>query len=132
MTTEIITLTIPAVKTRDGKADWLNANDTRHWAPKARLVKNWRNLAHLIARQAKAPKGLHRVMIQAYIHKTNNRRYDAHNLMPTLKPIVDGLVDYGLIPDDHNTHLLGPIIEPGEKRDTPSITLVITPLGIPS
>ena len=48
--------------------------------------------------------------------------------MPTLKPIVDGLVDYGLIPDDHNTHLLGPIIEPGEKRTQPAVTLVITPL----
>ena len=128
MTTEIITLTIPAVKTRDGKADWLNANDTRHWAPRAKLVKNWRNLAHLIARQANAPKNLQRVMIRAEVHKTNNQRYDAHNLMPTLKPIVDGLVDYGLIPDDHNDHLLGPIIEPGEKRTRAGITLYITTL----
>lgn len=130
MTTEIITLNIPAVRNRDGKANWLNANKigSMHWAPRAELIKNWRNLAHLKARQHRLPKGLHRVMIQAYIHKTNNQKYDAHNLMPTLKPIVDGLVDYGLIPDDDNTHLLGPLIEPGEKHEQPSITLHITVL----
>lgn len=130
--TEPIILHLPAPLDKKLKPQWLNANVSMHWAPKAKITKTWRKLGYYIARQAKAPKNLQRVMIRAEVHKTNNQRYDAHNLMPTLKPIVDGLVDYGLIPDDHNDHLLGPIIEPGEKRTRAGITLVITPLGSPS
>ena len=35
-------------------------------------------------------------------------RRDLHNYMPTLKALVDGLVDAGLLPDDDARHLQGP------------------------
>ena len=122
-----ITFTMPAARHPNGKPAWLNINDTRHWAPQAKLVKLWRNIGYYTAKVNHLPTGLHRVTIFAEIHKTDNRKYDAHNLMPTLKPIVDGLVDYGLIPDDNNTHLTGPFITEGEKRPRPEVTLTITP-----
>jgi hypothetical protein len=103
------TITIPA------SIKWLNANQRMHWAPKAELTRAWRRNALLGAHLAELPKGLDRVHIVAHITKPTARQYDVHNLMPTLKACVDGLVDYGLIPDDTNNHLIGPDLRQGGK-----------------
>ena len=94
-------------------ADWLNLNVNLHWVPRNKRVQAWRHGAHIMSRQAKLPKGLQRVEVDAYVWKNSRRQYDPHNLMPTLKPVIDGLVDYGLIPDDNTTHLAGPFIHHG-------------------
>jgi hypothetical protein len=47
--------------------------------------------------------------------------------LPTLKAAIDGLVDYGLLPDDTNAHLIGPDLRQGGKGD-PAIVLTITEL----
>lgn len=104
-----LTLTIPT------PADWINLNQRHHWAKKAKLTKAWRNAAHLHARSVGLPQGLGKVRVVATIHKATNRQYDAHNLIPTVKAVIDGLVDYGLIPDDTNTHLVGPDMRAGAK-----------------
>ena len=125
-----ITLTIPAPVDHLGKALWINANSRDHWAVKARLTKQWRRLGHVHAMQAGIPE-MDRAHIIAVVHKTTARRFDAANLHPTLKAIVDGIVtDYGMLADDDNEHLLGPDIRAGEKRDKPSISLTITPLPV--
>ena len=103
------TITIPA------DLDWLNLNQRSHWAAKAKLTKAWRQAARMVAIFANLPKGLERVHIVAHITKPTARQYDVHNLMPTLKACVDGLVDYGLIPDDTNAHLIGPDLRQGGK-----------------
>lgn len=123
-----ITLTIPAPCGTDGKPLWLSANQRLHWAPKANITKQWRQLARLLAGMHGLPTGLDRVHITATIHKTNGRAYDVHNLVPTCKAIVDGLVDYGLIQDDDNSRLTGPDMRAGEKNDGASVVLTITPL----
>lgn len=108
---------------------WLNLNHRTHWAAKAKLTKSWRNAAYVAARAACLPRGLDRVRIVAYIHKTTNRSYDAHNLMPTLKACVDGVVgDYGLVPADTNRHVIGPDIRMGNKRPFCAVTLEIEEL----
>jgi hypothetical protein len=71
----------------------------------------------MCAQVAKLPKNLDRVHIVAHIIKPTARQYDVHNLMPTLKACVDGLVDYGLIPDDTNDHLTGPDLRQGGKGE---------------
>lgn len=108
-------------------ADWLNLNTKRHWAKNAKLVKAWRHGAHIIARQHRLPKGFERVQVEAYVWKSSRRQYDPHNLMPTLKPVIDGLVDYGLIPDDSTTHLAGPFIHHGGYGPE-KLVLVIQPV----
>lgn len=113
------TLTIPAV------VRFINLNQRIHWAEKARLTKAWRNAAHVFASGAKLPKGLERVHIVAHIIKPTARKYDVHNLMPTLKACIDGLVDYGLIADDTNDHLTGPDLRQGDKGDA-AVVLTIT------
>ena len=105
---------------------FINLNSRTHWAPKAQLTRAWRNAAHVAARNANLPKGLENVHVVAHIIKATGREYDVHNLMPTLKAAIDGLVtDYGLIPDDTNKHLTGPDLRQGGKGE-PGIRITIT------
>lgn len=117
------TLSIPA------PAKWLNANDRTHWAPKAKLTRTWRQAANVYARQARLPKGLLEVRIEAVIHKSTGNRYDAGNLYPTLKAVVDGLIDYGLCADDDNDHLAGPFITAGPRESVSRVEVTITDLS---
>jgi len=123
------TLTIPA------DAMWINSNYRNGWRRAAQLTKSWRELAHWYAKAEKLPTGLARVHIEATLQFRDNRRRDVHNLMPTLKAVVDGLVDYGLIPDDSTRYLTGPDLRVGEKlpggtwKDHGLLTLRITEAG---
>lgn len=107
VTSEEIRLELPML------ANWINLNQKEHWAPRNKRAQAWRHGAHMIARQNRLPKGLQRAQVDAYVWKSSRRRYDPHNLMPTLKPVVDGLVDYGLVADDDVEHLVGPFVHHG-------------------
>lgn len=80
-------------------SDVPSLNDRDHWAVKARKVKEWRRAAWLLARAERIP-ACERVLIELhYVPRTNQRR-DADNLVAALKPLADGLVDAGVVPDD--------------------------------
>jgi len=113
------TLTVPA------PCEFINLNSRMHWAQKAKLTKAWRRCTWLSATADNLPTNLQRVHITAHIIKRTSRQYDAHNLLPTLKAAIDGLVDHGLIPDDTNKHLIGPDLRQG-GTGTPAIILTIT------
>lgn len=100
------TITIPA------PCDWLNANKREHWRVKADKVSEWRAAGCRAASQAKLPT-LSRAHINAVLHFRDNNRRDAHNWYPTLKALVDGLVDHGLLADDSTRYLTGPDIRIG-------------------
>ena len=118
---------IPTPRDPKGRLAWLSMNERTHWAPKASKVKQWRTLAKITAQNEHLPKGLQRVHVTCTVHKTNNRVYDVHNLTPTAKAIIDGLVDYGLLDDDSNAYLVGPDMRPGEKQDQAGVTVTIRP-----
>lgn len=110
-------------------ADWINANDRGHWAKRAQLTRAWRHAAGFTARRHKIPR-FESAHIIATIHKATGRGYDASNLQPTLKAIVDGLVDAGVLDDDDNSRLIGPDARMGEKIPVnPGVMLTITPMG---
>ena len=114
-------------------ARWFNAN--HHLTPRKRndLTQVWREAALVRARQLKLPKDVaDRVFIEAIIHPDSKRYYDAQNLYPTAKAIVDGLVTgngkirgYGLLADDSNRHVVGPFCLPGKQRTVPGVTMRI-------
>lgn len=116
---------IPTPRDNKNRLAWLNMNQRLHWAVKAERTRNWRTLARFTAAQHKIPTGLDRVHIMAYVHRTDNRSFDAHNYLPTAKAIVDGLVDHKLIDDDDNSRLTGPDMRPGDKREQAGITITI-------
>lgn len=107
----------------------LTENQRLHWAQKAQLTRTIRDTTRLLAGNANLPRGLDRVEITLHWQPALNRRRDDHNMTPTLKAAVDGLVDYGLTPDDNSRHVLtGCVIEPVAKPA--ALWLTITEIAL--
>ncbi len=77
----------------------LSMNDRDHRWKKARDTKTVRDATHVLAKHARIPP-LRRVSIELHYAPRDNRRRDAINLTATVKPVEDGLVDAGVVPDD--------------------------------
>ena len=89
----------------------------RHWLLTANQRGHWRRRAERTAtlrwaaRHAAVTTGaqpMNRARCTVLIHWPDRRRRDAHNITPTIKAAIDGVVDAGLLPDDDDTHLTGP------------------------
>ena len=111
-------LTIPA------PCDWLNSNQRLHRMVSAARIRVWREESRVVAFRDDhwAPFEVP-VHIVCTVHKTRAGRWDAGNLYPTAKAIVDGLVDAGVIPDDSNEWVTGPDMRAGEKRAEPCVVV---------
>lgn len=109
----------------------LNWNDRISWQARHRKNKRIRREAATLARHHKIPTGCGFATVRLnYVPKVN-RYSDPANWQATSKPVIDGLVDWGLVPDDHQGHLreLPPIIHPASKetRDNQRVWLEIWP-----
>jgi hypothetical protein len=93
-------------------AKWLNANDRYKRRPD-KEIREWRAAGMVYARQAKLPP-LARAHIVAELRFCDRIRRDEHNFYPTVKALIDGLVDHGLLPDDSHHYLIGPDLRHGE------------------
>lgn len=92
---------------------------------KAREVTEIRNRVLLLAHAALLPKNVGHAVVELHYRPRDNRRRDTDNLTATAKPIYDGLVDYGLVPDDVPRHMAKnePVIH---QRGQPAMWLEIT------
>lgn len=87
--------------------DWakppLNLNDRGHWAKRSPVIADVRQAAMLLCR-SKINRGELKpgepVEVTLVWYAPDRIRRDADNPVATLKPICDGLVDAGLVPDD--------------------------------
>ena len=86
----------------------LTLNDPTPWQAKARITRRLRTETAVLARHHKLPTGLTHVTVQLVYTPATNRRRDTDNVAATLKPVCDGLVDYGLVPDDTPDHMTRP------------------------
>jgi len=98
---------------------WLTSND-RGITRGARMGRNaraqvWKATAATHARRVRLPKGLTRVRVDITLRRTRRDRHDTHNLMDSAKAVVDGLVIYGLIPNDTDPHIDGPHLHAGDR-----------------
>ena len=78
----------------------LTLNGRYHWRKRAAVSKD---LREHIAREVWGktwPTTCEHIRVELHYHPRDARRRDADNLVPTLKPCIDGIVDSGLIPDD--------------------------------
>lgn len=127
----VITAEPSQVVTINAPCDWINSNGRHHWATKARLTKTWRLAAYALARNQLAIGALsyctRPVDITVYVHKTTSRRYDAHNLMPTVKACIDGLVQAGILEDDSNRYLRAVSIIAAARGEREYLELIIEP-----
>lgn len=74
------------------------------------------------------------VTVELHYQPARRGRRDADNLVATLKPVCDGLVDAGLVDDDdpaHMTKLMPVIDEPGPAQRRGRLWLTITIREIP-
>lgn len=78
---------------------WLHSNDRRHWADKARATRALRLLGKTTAQQEKV-RDLPPCHVAAHIGYPTGRKADASNALPTVKALIDGLVDAEVWPDD--------------------------------
>lgn len=94
----------------------LSLNDRRGIAAHARLVAEWRQMAYFYACAA-LPVGpalrrrSGRQVVRSVLPVAGVlRRRDPHNVMPTLKAVVDGFTDANLWPDDSEEFVT--VVEP--------------------
>lgn len=104
----------------------INANHRLHYHAKASRTLAWRKAAETAAEAAEPLTIPDRARIVIHIHTTTRRTYDAGNLHPTGKAIIDGFTDAGLWPDDSNQYVIGPDMRQGEKQATLAVTVTIT------
>lgn len=90
----------------------LSLNGREHWRVKAKRVSEVRKATALLTRSANVP-ALNRISVELHYAPRDKRRRDPLNLVATLKPIEDGIVDAGVIPDDTPRYLTSvmPIID---------------------
>jgi crossover junction endodeoxyribonuclease RusA len=94
----------------------LNLNDRKHWAQVAKVKRQLRADARNLALAARLPRRLARVHITLHWQPPDRRRRDTDNPIATLKPLIDGLRDYGLVVDDDAQHVtLEVTLEPPGK-----------------
>ena len=79
----------------------LNANARDHWAKKARATRDWRDVAGAVA-IIKRVQPVERGRVIVWFSLPNKRLREVSNLQPTVKAIVDGLVDAGVFTDDND------------------------------
>lgn len=112
---------------------WLSANQRLHWAPKAERTRNLRQLGWATARWEELPQ-LGTAHVAAFIGYPRNGKADPANAAPTVKALIDGLVDAGVWPDDDSTWVIGPtyLRDPKSgKAGVYRIRLVITEQEVP-
>lgn len=110
---------------------WMTSNSRLNRFERARRTRALREQAGWTGRAARVPR-LRRAHIKALIQYPTNAKADPQNAEPTVKPIIDGLVDVGLLPDDNHEHLEGPDLRRADglcARGFHKVFLVVTDLG---
>lgn len=108
---------------------WLTANQRLHWSTRMRRTKMLRAYAASEARiHGLAGRRLGPCVVTAVIGYPTKGRADPTNAAPTVKAIVDGLVDARAWDDDDHTHIPSVAFErdPNKtEKGTHAVTLII-------
>lgn len=107
-------------------APLMNMNKRLHWREERRLARIWRATACIAAVESLGtPKQRRRgpSMVKITLPVRTNARRDPHNYFPTVKHIVDGLVDAGIWPDDNPEWVT--TVEPRLERGTRGLVIVL-------
>lgn len=86
------------------KNEWLSSNDRLHWRVKASRTRRLRQRGYFEARRNRLLP-MHKAFVTVHVQYDSNRRADPANAYPTVKALVDGLVDFGVLTDDDSKHL---------------------------
>lgn len=89
----------------DGERPWtVNAERKMHYHARAKKVRHWREAFYELAKEADVPQ-LKSMRVEATPVLSDNRLQDTAACNGPVKAAVDGIVDFGVIPDDSNEWL---------------------------
>lgn len=110
-------------------AQLLNMNQRLHWTAQRRIAREWRAAAQYAARNtvASASRQHPPCTVAVMLPVPDRRQRDPHNYFPTVKHIIDGLVDAGIWPNDTPTWVT--TIEPALvcRKPPMPVTVMLTP-----
>jgi crossover junction endodeoxyribonuclease RusA len=109
----------------------LSLNDRMHHMVKAKTVALWRKAAKEGLLSVPVP-ACERVRAEFIYIPAQKRRRDPDNLVAAMKPVVDALVDAGVVPDDTQEYVerVWPIItDPDPNREDFRFVLRVTKLA---
>ena len=115
------------------KNEWISANDRLHWAQKAQRTKALRDRGAVMARAEHLPR-YDTAHVAAFIGYLRGGKADPANAAPTIKALIDGMVDAGVWADDDDLHVIGPTYLRDPKSDRPGhyrVRLVLTEQTVP-
>lgn len=107
----------------------LSLNQRSSWQARARKTADVRTAVGWTIRAARIPRLDGRPTVLLTYVPRDRRRRDRDNLVATLKPCVDALVDMGVLVDDDPTHvdtLMPTIGDPSPDPDVSGLWLTIT------
>lgn len=110
--------------------DWLTENQRYGWRAKSRRVKQWRTIGMAHGFSLPTMTGAY---VVAEFRFSDGRRRDPLNWAPTVKAIIDGLVDAKVFGDDNSKVITGPDLRMGPvvaKQDR-GVVLHFWPTGVP-
>lgn len=91
---------------------WMTSNQRLHYQVKRRRTEALRTLAYVQTRNTLQHPPLKNLVpirkpmrLTATIHLPTARRFDPPNAWPTVKALVDGVVDAGILPDDSSDEI---------------------------
>lgn len=114
--------------------EWLTSNSKEHPQAVGRKRRALRRRSWAAAKQAKLMAYRGPVHIMALITYRTTGRADPTNAIDTCKPIIDGLVDAGVLVDDDSSHVLGPDMRRDKGRSPKGwhrVRLVMTDQFVP-
>lgn len=95
---------------------------------RAAIVKEWRTTACLLALAQRFPK-MDAVHVIVYPYQAKGRLADAGGHLPTVKAVVDGLVDAGVLEDDSPAYVHSITMHAPTRTDKDAVKVVLVPVA---
>lgn len=109
-----------------GPPGFVSSNGRGSWHVHNKALAAWRLCAANIGRRAHATQFGAPVEIVVLVHRQTNRHSDASNVFPTIKAVIDGICDAGILRDDSDTYVSGLTIRRGKNTAKPRLTVTLT------
>lgn len=98
------------------RKECISSNDRLHFQVARKRVASLRDIATQTAHLAGATRVRGVVDIIVTLSWPDRRRRDAPNMWPTVKALIDGMTDAGVLEDDSDAHVRRTVFQAGPDR----------------
>jgi len=101
--------------------EMISMNDRSHWTNTHRQTLSLRERGYFAVRATPHPVFEHAACKVLVRYPDTRPRRDVANYMGTVKPLIDGMVQARLLPDDDDVHLEGPWLHRWVRGEYPEL-----------